>query len=52
MSAPTAFTQSVIGFTPANARTAPGIEEVGTNADETKVSGKTQMNPVSPSPVT
>ena len=32
-------------MTSANHCTAPGIESVGTNAEEAKVSGKTQMNP-------
>jgi hypothetical protein len=41
----TASTASVTGLTSAKARTAPGIEEAGTNADEANVSGKTQMNP-------
>jgi hypothetical protein len=45
VSARAASTARVTGLTSANHCTAPGIEEVGTNADEAKVSGKTQMNP-------
>ena len=41
----TASTARLTGLTSANACTAPGIEEVGTNADEANVSGNTQMNP-------
>ena len=36
---------SVTGLTSAKARTTPGIEEVGTKAEDANVSGKTQMNP-------
>jgi hypothetical protein len=37
--------ESVIGLTSANARTALGIVEVGTNAEEANVSGNTHTNP-------
>src|SRR5215216_2691847 len=40
-----ALTTIVNGFTSANQRSAAGIESVGTNADEMKVSGKTAMKP-------
>ena len=39
VSARAASTASVTGLTSANARTAPGIADVGTNAEVTKVSG-------------
>jgi hypothetical protein len=45
VSARAAFTVSVTGLTSAKACTAPGMDDVGTNAEEAKVSGKTQMNP-------
>ena len=45
VSARTALTTRVTGLTSANACTTPGIEAVGTNAEEAKVSGKTQMKP-------
>jgi hypothetical protein len=39
------LTVRLTGLTSANACTTPGIELVGTNAEEANTSGNTQMNP-------
>src|SRR5271170_1956091 len=45
MSALEALTVRLTGLTSANECTIPGIELVGTNAEDANTSGKTQMNP-------